>query len=329
MDATKKLDRTVEHKPKSKLFYFMHDALFILFGVSIYAVGWTGFVLPQEVTTGGLAGITTILQIATGIPVTIPYNLINVGLLVISVIFLGWKFSLKTVIGVGLLAVTIPIGQAMFTDPTSEVYARLWPWLTRVVPNVGPLLLQEKFLAIIIGGTLCGVGLFSVFHVNGSTGGTDVIVALFNKYKNMSLGRALITIDATIVTASYFVNVYLVGKSAQQGIELLAFSIVEILFCSVTLDYLTNSNKQSVQLFIFSKNYKEISDAIVTRLGKGCTMIHAEGGFSGVESKVLMVVVRKHMLQNVNRIIKEKDPKAFVSEGTVHGVYGEGFDPLR
>lgn len=314
---------------RAQAWYFVHDFFFIILGVCLYVIGWTGFILSQEITTGGLAGITTIIQIATQIPANIPYNIINVGLLVISIIFLGWRYSVKTLIGVILMGIAIPIGQALFGDPDTAVYHNLNSWLTDTIPNVGPLLKGERFMAVIIGGILCGSGLFLVFHVNGSTGGTDVIVSIFNKYTTLSLGRAMILIDATIVTVSYFVNVYMVGKDPQLGMELLTFSIVEVVFCSMTLDYWTNSNKHSIQLFIFSKKYKEINDAIISRLHRGCTLVHAEGGYSQEETRILMVVTRKAHLQSINRIIKEIDPDAFVSEGTVHGVYGRGFDILR
>ena len=314
---------------RAKAWYFVHDFFFIILGVSLYVLGWTGFILSQEITTGGLAGVTTIIQIATQIPANIPYNIINVGLLVVSIIFLGWRYSVKTLIGVVLMGIAIPIGQALFGDANTEVYHNLSSWLTNTIPNVGPLLQGERFMAVIIGGVLCGSGLFLVFHVNGSTGGTDVIVSIFNKYTTLSLGRAMILIDATIVTASYFVNVYLMGKDPQVGAELLTFSIVEVVFCAMTLDYWTNSNKHSIQLFIFSKKYKEINEAIIQRLNRGCTLVHAEGGYSQEETRILMVVTRKAHLQSINRIIKEIDPDAFVSEGTVHGVYGRGFDNLR
>lgn len=314
---------------RAQVWYFVHDFFFIVIGVCLYVIGWAGFVLSQEITTGGLAGVTTIIQIATNIPASIPYNIINVGLLVISIIFLGWRYSVKTLIGVILMGIAIPIGQALFGDPNTEVYHNLNSWLTSTIPNIGPLLKGERFMASIIGGILCGSGLFLVFHVNGSTGGTDVIVSIFNKYTTLSLGRAMILIDATIVTASYFVNVYLVGKDPKVGAELLTFSIVVVLFCSMTLDYWTNSNKHSIQLFIFSKKYKEINDAIIKRLHRGCTLIHAEGGYTQEETSILMVVTRKTYLQSINRIIKEIDPEAFVSQGTVHGVYGRGFDNLK
>ena len=314
---------------RAKTWYFVHDFFFIVLGVCLYVLGWAGFVLSQEIATGGLAGVTTIIQIATNIPAFIPYNIINVGLLIVSIIFLGWRYSVKTLIGVILMGIAIPIGQALFGDPNTEVYHNLSSLLTDNIPNVGPLLREERFMAVIIGGILCGSGLFLVFHVNGSTGGTDVIVSLFNKYTTLSLGRAMILIDATIVTASYFVNVYISGKDPQLGAELLTFSIVEVVFCAMTLDYWTNSNKHSIQLFIFSKKYKEINEAITQRLHRGCTLVHADGGYSQEEMRILMVVTRKAHLQSINRIIKEIDPDAFVSEGTVHGVYGRGFDNLK
>ncbi len=324
------MNQTLAQAHTSQVKSVLRDLLAMLMGVILYSVGWTGFILSQGVTTGGLAGITSIIQFATNIPVYIPYNIINVGLVIVSIIFLGWKFSLKTFIGVSMLFVFIPVGQALFGDPASAVYQNLASWLTSLIPNVGPLFTTDQsLLAVAFGGIFCGGGLFMVFNVNGSTGGTDVIVALFNKYKNISLGRALIMTDAVIIGASFLVNIYFRDMAVQPAVESLALSAVEIIFCSVTLDFLTNSNKQSVQLFIFSKEYKKISDAIIVRLNKGTTLIHAEGGYSGNSSKILMLVVRKNMLQNVNRIVREIDPDAFVSQGTVHGVYGQGFDTLK
>lgn len=316
--------------PKNIILSLLRDLPAMLFGVLLYTIGWTGFILSQGVTTGGLAGVTSIIQFTTNIPVYIPYNIINLLLVIISVIFLGWRFSLKTFIGVGLLAIFIPLGQALFSEGGSDVYHNVAEWAKTLVPNVGPLFTTEQsLLAVAFGGIFCGAGLFVVFNVNGSTGGTDIIVALFNKYRNISLGRAIIMTDAVIIGASFVVNLYFRGMSLQPAMESLALSAVEIIFCSVTLDFFTNSNKQSVQLFIFSSKYKEINDAIINRLNKGTTLIHAEGGYSGNTSKILMVVVRKNMLQSVNRIVKEIDLDAFVSQGTVHGVYGRGFDTLR
>lgn len=313
---------------------FLRDLLFMFFGVVAYTFGWTAFILSQDVTSGGLAGITTIIQIATNIPATIPYNIINAGLLVISLIFLGWRFSLKTVIGVGMLVIAIPIGQALFTPTFTpdqlEVYKNIPAIFREIVPNVGPLLKEEPFVALILGSILCGLGLGFVFSVNGSTGGTDVIVAIINKYKNISLGRAMIMVDTCIIVTGCLVSHYM-GPQYAWTIALgkLAFSVIEIVVVAQTLDFFMNSNKQSVQFFIFSNQYEEINDAITKRLGRGCTILSAEGGYTRQQAKVLMVITRKNMSVPIYRIITEIDSRAFVSEARVKGVYGEGFTALE
>ncbi|SUB88865.1 Uncharacterized BCR, YitT family COG1284 [Porphyromonas macacae] len=290
--------------------YLAHDMFFILLGIACYAFGWTGFILSQRITTGGLAGISTIIHIITGQPAYISYNIINVFLLIIALIFLGWKFSLKTVIGVLLIAPMVTIGESLFGNQ--------------------PMLADQPFMALLIGSVFCGFGLGLVFGVNGSTGGTDVIVAIINKYKNISLGRAMIMVDLCIIISSYFVNVYFAKEtiSSAKAIDLLVYSAVEVLLVSLTMDWYVNSNRQSVQFWIFSTKYEEINEAIIKRLGRGCTMLHAEGGYSHQPAKVLVVVVRKRNSLPVYRIIQEIDPKAFVSQGAVRGVYGEGFDQI-
>lgn len=319
-------------RPKTKPWSVARELLTILLGVISYTIGWTGFVLSQNITSGGLAGITTIIQIATNIPATIPYYIINIFLLVLALVFLGWRFSVRTVIGVGMLLVTIPIGQALFTDPIAQadVYNNIWPWLRNLLPNFGPLLVaREPFIALLLGSILCGIGLGFVFSVNGSTGGTDVIVAIINKYKNISLGRAMIMVDATIVITGALVSHYM-GPKYEWGEALgkLAFSVVEIVVCAQTMDFFLGSNKQSVQLFINSLRAEEISHAITHQLNRGCTLLHAEGGYSHAPAKVVMVVVRKNMQKPVMDIVRTIDSKAFVSQAVVHGVYGEGFDPI-
>lgn len=321
-------------KHKKKAGWRVTRELFSIFaGVCSYTIGWTAFILSQNITSGGLAGVTTVIQIATNIPATIPYYLINGLLLVLAMIFLGWKFSIRTIIGVGMLFVTIPIGQALFTDTVNqaEVYNAIWPWLREMVPNVGPLLAtDEPFVALLLGSILCGLGLGFVFSVNGSTGGTDVIVAIINKYKNMSLGRAMIMVDGAIIISGCIASHYFGPKYPwTEAFGKLAFSVVEIVVCAQTMDFFLNSNKQSVQLFINSLKADEISQALIHRLRRGCTLLDAHGGFSGKPAKVVMVVARKNMLNPIMDIVREIDPKAFVSQGVVHGVYGEGFDPVK
>lgn len=313
---------------------FSNDLLHIFFGVICYSLGWTAFILSQDVTSGGLGGITTIIQIATNIPATIPYNIVNIGLVILALIVLGWRFSLKTMIGVAMLSITIPVGQALFTPiDTAQgilIYNNLPNIFTNLIPHVGPLLTNEPFVALLIGSLLCGLGLGLVFSVNGSTGGTDVLVAIINKYKNLSFGRAMIIVDAIIVTTGCIVSHYF-GPQYPWPVAFgkLAFSVVEIYIVAQTLDFYIDSNRQSVQFMIFSNKYEEINEAIIKRLKRGCTILNAEGGYTRKPAKVLMVVVRKSRSVEISRIIKEIDPKAFVSQGRVKGVYGEGFDSIE
>lgn len=309
------------------------ELVIIFLGVISYTIGWTAFILSQNITSGGLAGVTTIIQIATNIPATIPYYIINGGLLILALVFLGWRFSVKTIIGVGMLFITIPVGQALFTDPITQadVYNNIWPFLRNILPNFGPLLVeQEPFVGLILGSILCGLGLGFVFSVNGSTGGTDIIVAIINKYnKTISLGRAMMIVDAIIVVSGAIVSHYWGPQYGwSEALGKLAFSIVEIAVCAQTMDFYLNSNKQSVQIFINSLKSEEISQSIVHRLKRGCTLLQAEGGYSGKPAKIAMVVVRKNMRKPVMDIVRTIDPNAFVSEAVVHGVYGEGFDPI-
>lgn len=305
------------------------NLLMMFLGVLSYAFGWTAFILSQDVTSGGLAGITTIIQLATNIPAVVPYYIINIFLLVLAIVFLGWRFTLNTLIGVGMILAVLPFGQALFADPVQQkaVYENIAPFIRELVPNVGPLLTQdEPFVALLLGSILCGLGLGFVFSVNGSTGGTDVIVAIINKYKSISLGRAMIMVDTVIIVTGAIVSHVFAGYEWSVALGKLAFSFVEIVVTAQVMDFYMNSNKQSIQFFINSVKYEEINEAVISRLNRGCTILEATGGYSKKPAHVLMVVARKNMRGPLMQIVREIDPNAFVSEGIVHGVYGEGFD---
>ena len=328
-------DKSHTHTPGTpKGRQIWHDLFLMLCGVVSYIFGWTAFILSQDITSGGLGGLATIIQIATSIPATIPYNLINVGLLVLAFIFVGRKFAVKTFIGVAMLFFAVPIGQALFTPTDTpqgmEIYNNLPDIVTRIIPNVGPLLsADEPFVALVLGSILCGIGLGFVFSANGSTGGTDVVVAIINKYKNISLGKAMIMVDACIISTGALVSHYMGPKYGWDvALGKLAFSVVQIVVVGWMLDFFMNANKQSVQFMIFSLHSQEISDAITQRLHRGCTILHARGGYTGKEAEVVLVVARKNYTVPIYRIVKEIDPNAFVSEATVRGVYGQGFDVL-
>lgn len=313
-------DFGIEISKQMSTVYFWKDLLVVLLGIIIYVAGFSLFIYPQRITTGGLAGIANLIGLTTGVNIGIPYNIINIGLLIVAFIFLDKNFFIKTIIGIGLLSFIMPIATGLAVpDPLIEA-----SWKLKVLSD-------QPALALALGAICTGIGLGLVFSVNGSTGGTDVIVALVNKYKNVSLGRLFIIVDGSIVVCSYFVNVYWakITIAPDVALNLLVYSVLDVLIASITLDWYINSNKQSVQFFIFSNKYKEINEAITIRLKRGCTLLESEGGYTGRKTKVLLVVVRKRDSVNVSRIVQEIDPSAFVSQGLVNGVFGQGFEDMK
>lgn len=309
-----------EISKQAKTSIFWKDILIVFLGISVYILGFCMFIYPQRITTGGLAGISNLITLSTGIGISIPYNTINIILLVIAFIFLDKTFFVKTLIGIGILVFVMPYASTWAVpNPALES-----SWTLKILADSPPL-------ALTLGAMLTGLGLGLVFSVNGSTGGTDVIVALVNKYKNISLGRIFIVLDGSIVILSYFINVYFAKNTIPQdhALNLLVYSILDVLITSITLDWYVNTNLQSVQFMIFSEKYQEINDAITKKLKRGCTLLDGAGGYTGKPVKVLLVVVRKRRSVGIGRLISEIDPKAFVSQCTVSGVYGEGFENVK
>ena len=305
-----------------KLYLLIKDYVVIFVGLLMYGFAWQGFIFSHEITTGGLAGITSLLSWTTGIPVWVPYNLINFGLMFVALFILGWKFLAKTIFSVVCLGFLIPIFEMMFRgmpeDPSSferAVYSFMEPII------IGePMLKDQPFMAVLLGGMLCGISLGMVFSVNGSTGGTDIVAAVINKYRSITIGRALLVIDVIIIGSSYFIF---------HSPDKLVFSLVEVMAANLTLDYYLNGYRQSVQFFIISKDYEEISRRIIHDVHRGCTLLSGVGAYSANEMKVIMVIAKKTESQLIFRAVKSVDPKAFIAQSIVRGVYGEGFDPIK
>lgn len=282
-----------------KLINAIKDYVVIFIGVLIYGLAWQGFIYSHKITTGGLAGIASLISWVADINVSWPYNIINIFLVLIALKVLGWRFCVKTVFSVMSLSFVIPFFSWVFKEP---------------------LLANEPFMAVVIGSALCGISLGMVFSVNGSTGGTDIIAAIINKYRRVTIGRALMIIDVLTISASYFIF---------KDPDKLVFSFAQVLICNLTLDYFLNGYRQSVQFFIISKHYKEISNRILTDIHRGCTLLNAQGAYSEHDMKIVMVIAKKTESTLVFRAVKEVDPHAFITQSIVRGVYGEGFEALQ
>lgn len=279
--------------------FYWKDYLNILIGLILYAVGLIGFIKPVGIVTGGLAGIALLIEYGSGIPLQYTYFIVNCGLLVVALKILGVKFLVKTIFGVVVLTGLLTFFQLVITKPIIE---------------------NEPLLSGVIGAMLCGAGIGLVFNANGSTGGTDIIVALINKYKNVAFGRGMLLCDFTIICCSYLVF---------QDYQKIIYGLIVMGVMTYSIDMVINGFRQSVQVMIFSEKYATIADAINRELHRGCTVLDGTGWYSKKPTKVIVVLAKRSQAMDLFRLIKSIDERAFISQSTVKGVYGEGFDQIR
>jgi uncharacterized membrane-anchored protein YitT (DUF2179 family) len=272
--------------------------LIITFGLFINALGWTAFLIPAQITGGGITGVSTLIFYGTGFPLGITYLIINSVLIVFAVKILGKGFVVKTIFSVVVLSALFSLLQQLITKP----------------------IINDAFLSTVLGGILGGAGVGIVFTQGGSTGGTDIIAMIINKYRNISPGRIILYLDVFIIASSYFIF---------GSIEKIVYGYVAMGITSYTIDLLFTGSKQSVQIFIFSKSYDEIANRIGKEVQRGVTIIDGKGWYTGEQTKVLMVMVKKPEASQIFRIIKEVDRDAFMSVTNVMGVYGKGFERIR
>lgn len=282
------------------------DYLFISFGLLLYSFGWAGFLIPNKITTGGVTGISAIIEYATGFPLQNSYVIINIILLAFALKILGWKFFLKTIYGIIVLYIFLWLLRSIIVDENG---------------NALSLVGDEPFMACIIGAALCGIGLGIAFIHNGSTGGTDIISAIVNKYKDVSFGRMTMICDIFIISSSAFIPGYTSVK--------VVFGFTTLVIVGSAVDYVINCARQSVQFLIFSKDYDKIADAIMLEAHRGVTVLNGIGWYSKKDVKVVVVLAKKRESTNIFRLVKSIDPNAFISQSAVIGVFGEGFDKIK
>ena len=227
---------------------------------------------------------------------------------------MGWKFLVKTIYAIAMLSLMLGVAQDVVTDENGKMIQ---------------LLGDQDFMSLIIGCCLTGTALAVVFLNNGSTGGTDIVAAIVNKYRNMSLGTVLIFVDLLIIGSSFPAFIFARGFTVTDALYKIVFGLCTMVVENFMLDYVMNSRRESVQFFIFSKKYQEIANAIGTEMNHGVTILDGHGWYTGQEMKVLCILARKRESVSIFRLIKMIDPNAFVSQSSVIGVYGEGFDEMK
>ena len=291
---------------KKKLGRESKDYLAITFGLIVYSLAWVLFMLPYQITTGGVIGIAAIIYYATGVEIQISYFVINAIFLGFALKILGPRFSIKTIYAIFMLTFLLWFFQMLFKDDQGNLPQLLGP--------------GQDFMACVIGAGMLGLGIGVVFCNNGSTGGTDIIAWIINKYKDVSLGRMMMYCDIVIISSCYFIF---------HDWRRVLFGFCVLFVMSIVIDYVINSTRQSVQFLIFSKKYEEIAEGIATKIDRGVTLLDGQGWYSKKEIKVVVVLAKKRESLDIFRLIKDIDPDAFISQSNVVGVYGEGFDKLK
>jgi len=290
----------------------------ITLGIVLYVMAWTIFLLPNNLIGGGVSGLASIVQYATGgvVKIGTTYFAVNVVLLLVALKVLGKSFGWKSVYAIIIASIGLNLFQGLIPQNIVQQLA---------VDN-------GKLMSTIMGGLMVGVGIGLSMSQGGSTGGTDIIALIVNKYRNVSPGRMLLWMDVCIISSSLVVPSYTTSGQLVpflDKITTVVYALILVGITSVVLDLYLTGTKRSVQLFILSKHYEEIADSITRDLHRGVTVLNGKGWYTKEETQVIMVITRKTDLNLFLKYIKNIDPDAFLSVSSVTGVYGKGFDTIK
>ena len=290
-----------------KALIFSYIKIFI--GLAIFAAGYTYFMLPYKIMSGGISGVAALIYYGTGFHAGYSYFIINTLLIVMAWYTLGWRFCVRTTVATVVVSFMIDTLQISITEVGPDGKETL----TRVLGD-------QLFMACVIGSMLEGLGLAIVFLAGGSTGGTDIVALTVNKYRDISLGRSMLFVDLFVVGSSYLMF---------RDIERLVACYLCLFISINVIDYVVNGSRQSVQFTIISQKHKEIAQAISDQVDRGVTILHGEGWYSKEERQVLLIMAKKQESRLIFQLIRIIDPKAFVTMSNVEGVFGEGFDKIK
>ena len=276
------------------------DYAVITLGVLLYAFAWADMLIPNGIASGGLTGACTIINFATGIPVYLTYVIVNSLLILIGTLVLGKGFGFKTIYAIGLSTLSL--------DVLTE-----WEFLYVFFDN--------KLLLVLVAAIIESFGIAFILARGGSTGGTDIVALIINKFWPVSLGTVFLFVDMFIIASVLLVP----GKT----VEDMVYGYVAMVIFSLLVDWVMLGRKSTWQILVFSEKYKEIADTVINDLNRGVTALDAQGWYSGQNKKVLLIMVRKPELHTITRVVKTLDPKAFVTVSAANTVYGEGFDEIK
>ena len=293
---------------KGKVKTLFKEYLILTIASFIFAAAWECFMIPNGMSAGGMMGLCTIIQYATGdlIPAQVSYIAINAVLMVIAVLAMGIGFGFKTIycIVVSTLAMGLISGMdALHSVPGEFFY------------------IEEEVLVPIFAGVLEALGIGLILRYGGSTGGSDIVALMINKYWPVSLSTTFLIMDLFICAALLLLP--------EKNFSDMCYGLEMVVVFSFMVDTVVGGKKSSYQLFVFSDRYKEIADYIIYKMERGVTVLQAQGWYTKKSREVLMILISQKELPSLNKVIKDIDPRAFMSISATNNVYGEGFEEMK
>lgn len=288
------------------------DYLVILAGMALYAIGFTVFILPHQIVTGGMAGFSSLVFFASGerIPVAVTMYTVNILMLVVWYRVLGRQFVFRTVIGATILSGMIGSIENYFTSR--------------------PPLVTDITMSVLVGSAICGIGIGLYYAHKASSGGTDIVVAVLEKTRGITVGRTMVILDATIVGCSFFLPFDGdMEARVQARVQTITYGWASIVIYSFIANYIVSLDKQTIQFIIVSEKWHEIAHKITHECNRGLTTIDGEGFWTGQPRKLLIVWCRQYDSSNIYEVIRHTDPDAIVIQSDARSVYGKGFDRLK
>ena len=312
------------------------------FGMFCYAFGWQMCVLPAGGMGGGAAGLATLINavlssvfpgsefISSFVTIGNLIFVINCILLILGVMIVGWKFGIKTLYCILMMSVMFNLVSLMPADTMVKMVMGVDSW---------------RILLVAMGAASCGVGIAVSFMQGGSTGGTDIVAMIINKFRTVSYGKVLLMTDCGILISSVFLtttvcmatdagivdpeNPLTISPLDPEAFARMVYGFIMIAVIGYTVDFVQSGNQQSNQIMIFCKDYEAMAEMIKVKANRGATLIDAQGWYTKHDTKIVMVVCRKRETSTILKYVREEDPNAFITVGSVMGVYGQGFNALN
>ena len=293
---------------RRKILSTVKDYLILTVASFLFAFAWEGFMIPNGMSAGGMMGLCTIVQYATGgfIQAQYSYIVINAVLIIVAVLAMGIGFGFKTIycIVVSSLAMGLVSSFDFLHSAPGEF-----------------LFIQERVLIPVFAGAIEAIGIGLILRYGGSTGGTDIVSLMVNKYWAISLSMIYLITDVIICSLLLFLP--------EKNFSDMCYGLEELVVFSLMIDIVVGGKRSSYQLLVFSEHYREIADHIINNMERGVTVLKAQGWYTKKDKDVLLILISQKELPSLTRVIKEVDPRAFMSISPTNNVYGEGFEEIK